>query len=122
MSVGNIYDLKNLEQKLVTEATHSIPVIKQLTEFWAELDPVGKVGGLMSFVVVMGGLVRWLLSLCAHKIQNCVDCVPYAGHRVRRGPGFYQPPEIEMRAMEMEPLQRENTDNPVDAAKGGMLR
>ena len=34
--------------------------------------------------------------------------------------GFYQPPEIEMKAVEMEPLQREIAENPVDAAKGGM--
>ena len=49
-----------------------------------------------------------------------LDCVPYTRHHVCRGPGFYQPPEIEMRAVEMEPLQREIAENPVDAAKGGM--
>ena len=63
---------------------------------------------------------RQIAEIRMRKIQNCVDCVPYAGHRVRRGPGFYKPPEIEMRAVEPEPLQRESVEHPVNAAKGGM--
>ena len=55
-----------------------------------------------------------------HKLQRCVDCDPYVGNPVRRGPGFYQQQEIEMRAVEMQPLQREVAENPVNAVKGGM--
>ena len=120
MSQGSVYDLKNLEEKIVDKATHSIPGIQQLEEFWDDLDPVGKIGGIISFVVVLGGLVRWMLSLCAHKLRRCVDCDPYVGNPVRRGPGFYQQQEMEMRAVEMQPLQREVAENPINAVKGGM--